>query len=102
MIEQAMAKHLDQILKPEKLAIDAGVQFRTNILHLGFRTLTSAFFDQDGTFEEIRNFTFEEHIERAFNKDFLRKKITTTLWETLVLSTVIAGFFYIGDKDFIN
>ena len=35
MIDSAMVKHLDQILNPEKLATDAGVQVRTNILHLG-------------------------------------------------------------------
>ena len=35
MIDPAAVKHLDQILNPEKLATDAGVQARTNILHLG-------------------------------------------------------------------
>ena len=39
MVDQGMVKNLDQILNPEKLATDAGVQVRSNILHLSLRTL---------------------------------------------------------------
>ena len=98
VIDQTVVKNLDQILNPEKLATDAGVQARTNFLHLSLRTLSSALFDQNGTFDEIREFTLEEHINRALNENFLRKKVLRTLWETLVLTTGITVLYYIGDQ----
>merc|ERR1712037_1005644 len=98
-VDQGMVKNLDQILNPEKLATDAGVQVRSNILHLSLRTLISALFDPQGTFEEFGDFTLEEHTDRSLNEDFLRKKITRTLWETLVLSVGIAGLHYIGKEE---
>ena len=62
------------------------------------RTLTSAIFDPQGTSEEIQDFTLEEHIDRILNKDFLRKKVLRTLWETIVLSVGISGLYYLGEQ----
>ena len=98
LIDQTAVKNLDQILNPEKLATDAGVQARTNFLHLSLRTLSSALFDQNGTFDEIRDFSLEENIDRALNREFLRKKVLRTLWETLVLTIGITALYYIGDQ----
>ena len=55
--------------------------------------------DPQGTFDEIRDWSIDEHVDRALSDSFLTKKITTTIWELMVLSTGIGVLYYIGESN---
>ena len=63
------------------------------------RILYSAIFDTQGTFDEIKSFSFREHEDRALSDAFLRTKLKKTIWETLVLSTGLSILYVIGRND---
>ena len=92
-----MIKRADFFFAPTPLAKAAFRQIRIDTFQLLTRILFNAVTDPFNTFEEFRDMTIQEHIDRALDETWLFNNVVRSGYDTFMMTILLAIYAAIGE-----
>ena len=92
-----MIKRLDYFFAPTPLAKAAFRQIRIDTFQLVTRILFNAATDPFNTFEEFRDMTIQEHVDRALDETWLFNNVIRSGYDTFMMTVLLAIYAAIGE-----
>ena len=92
-----MIKRVDYFFAPTPLAKAAFRQIRIDTFQLLTRILFNAATDPFNTFEEFRDMTIQEHVDRALDQTWLFNNVIRSGYDTFMMTILLAIYAAIGE-----
>ena len=84
--------------EPSPLANAAARQFRIDGYQIGTRILFNAITDPFNTYEEFRDMTIQEHIDRALDETWLFNNVVRSGYDTFMLTILLVVIYGVIGK----